>query len=87
MMNREQGQFEPVGDASLIIDIPQVVLNYLFLRAELQGDVLVLAALHDERDDLHLLWSETVADPGTDRVAGIEKELGIYDLNQFTPHV
>ena len=22
-----------------------------------------------------------------DRVAGIEKELGIYDLNQFTPHV
>ena len=66
MVDGEEGEFEAVGDAGLVVDAAQVVLDDLFLGAELVGDVFVLAALNDECDDLHLFGGEAVADAGAD---------------------
>jgi len=71
VVDGEEGEFEAVGDAGLVVDSAQVVFDDLLLGAELAGDLLVFAALYDEGDDLHLFGSEAVADAGADAVGGV----------------
>jgi hypothetical protein len=67
-MNGEESEFETVGDAGLVVDGAEVVLDDLLLGAELVGDVLVLAAFGDESDDLKLLRGEALEDHDADAV-------------------
>ena len=62
VVDGEERQLEPVADAGLVVDGAQVVLDDLLGGLEAEGDLAVLAALHDERDDAHLLGGEPVAD-------------------------
>jgi hypothetical protein len=71
VVDGEEGEFEAVGDAGLVVDVAEVVLDDLLLGAELGGDVFVFTALDDEGDDLHLLGGEAVADAGSDAVDGL----------------
>src|SRR3970040_105629 len=49
-----EGQFQAVGDAELVEDGRQVVLDGLFADEQLLRDVPVLVALHYQFDDFHL---------------------------------
>ena len=68
MVDGEECQLKPIGDADLVIDAAEVVLDHLLLGAELSGDLLVLAALRDEGDDLQFLGREALEDAGADAV-------------------
>jgi hypothetical protein len=60
-----------------------------------QPSRLCIERLRDERDALgedfekkeHQLFGEDGFEKMVDRVASIERALGIYDLAQFTPHL
>ena len=67
-MNREQSQFQTIGDPGLVVNAAQVIFDDLLRGAEPDRDLLVLAALDDEGDDFEFLWSETVANAGADGV-------------------
>ncbi len=49
----------------------EIVFDDLLLGSELDGDLLVLAALNDEGHDLHLLGGKAVADPCADAIGGL----------------
>ena len=66
MMNGKQGQFQPIRDACLVIDIAQVIFDHLFGGAKVTGDFLVLEPLNDQSDNLDLLGCEPVADARAD---------------------
>ena len=68
VVDGEQRQFQAIGDAGLVVDAAQVILDDLLGGAEADGDLLVLAALDDKGDDLQFLGSEAVANAGTDGV-------------------
>src|SRR5258705_6327378 len=51
VVDREQRQLQTVGDADLVIDVAQVVLDDLLGGAELGGDFFILVSLNDERND------------------------------------
>ena len=71
VVDGEEGELEAVGDAGLVVDAAEIVFDDLLLGAELAGDLLVFAALHDEGDDLHFFGGEAVADTGADAVGGV----------------
>jgi hypothetical protein len=71
VVDGEEGELEPVGDASLVVDGTQVVFDDLLFGSELRRNLLVLAALNDQGDDLHLFWSQAVANAGPDAVRGL----------------
>lgn len=68
VMDGEEGEFEAIGDAGLVVDAAEVILDDLLGGAEAHRDFLVFAALNDECDDLHLLGSEAIADSCADAV-------------------
>src|ERR1700730_4768733 len=63
MVDGKEREFQAVGDPGLVIDASKIVLDDLLLRSKLRRDVLVLAALNDQRHNLHLLWRQPVANP------------------------
>src|SRR5882724_8379161 len=62
VMKSEKRKLETVGDTGFVVDGAKVVIDDLFLRTELGRDLLVLASLDDEADDLELTRSKTLAD-------------------------
>ena len=58
VVNGVQRQFEAVGDAELVEDVVQVVLNGLLGDEELFADFLVAEALRDELHDFFLTVAE-----------------------------
>lgn len=82
-MDREEGKLEAIGDTGLVVDIAQVVLDYLLLRVQLRSDVLVFAALNDKSDDLHLFRGEAVTDAFADAVLNTQgRYAGLADTAQ-----
>lgn len=75
VVNGEQGQLQTVGNPCLIVDAPQVILHYLLGSCKAKSDLLVFAALDDERDDLHLLGSEAIANANTYRILFMDSSL------------
>ena len=73
VVDGEECQLEAVGDTGLVVDAAQVVLDHLFLRTELRGYVLVLAALNDQRHNLHLFWRKPVAYPHANAIGGLHR--------------
>jgi len=59
MVNREQGEFQPVRHADLVIDVAQVVLDHLFGGFQLKCNFLVALALHNASDDHRLFGRES----------------------------
>jgi hypothetical protein len=45
MVNSEQGQLKPVRDSDFVINVAQIILDYLLGRPELRGDLLVFCSL------------------------------------------
>src|ERR1700691_4325884 len=68
VVDGEQCQLQTIRDAGFVVDATEIVLDHLFGGIEPDGDLLVFAALYDERDDLQLLGSEAIADAGPNRV-------------------
>src|SRR5581483_11779723 len=68
VMNGEQRQLQPIRDADFVVHVAQVVLDHLFGGAELRGDLLILVALYDERDNAQLFRGETIAHPQADHI-------------------
>src|SRR5580765_7661578 len=58
VVDGEQCQFQPVGNADLVVDVAEVVLDDLFGRTKLSGDFLVLITLDDERYDAEFLGGQ-----------------------------
>src|ERR1700733_14681327 len=71
MVDSEEGEFEAIGDSGLVVDDAQVILDDLLFGPELHCDVLVLASLHDEGNNLHLLRRHPVSHAGSDVVRGL----------------
>ena len=67
-MDGEEGQFQAIGDTSLVIDTAQVVFDDLFGGAKPLSDLFVFAALDDQSNDLHFLRGKPVADACADEV-------------------
>ena len=67
-MNREKRELEAIGDADLVIDVPEVVLNHLLGSSKLRRNFFVLESLNDEGNDAQLFGSEAIANAGADDV-------------------
>jgi len=59
-MDSEKGEFQPVGDAGLVVDASQIVLHHLLLGVEFGCDFLVLAAFGNECDDLYFFRGQAL---------------------------
>src|SRR5258708_2330936 len=68
MVNSEEGEFEPIDDAGLVVDGTEIVFDDLFRGFEARGDFAILAALNNESYDAHLLGCESVADAASDEI-------------------
>ena len=53
-----EGQLKAIGDAQLVVDLAQIVLDDLLGGAELERDFLIALALGDAGDDRGLLGRE-----------------------------
>jgi hypothetical protein len=51
MVDGKERKFKAIRNADLVVNVAQVVLDDLLCRSELSGDLLVLVALHDQRND------------------------------------
>lgn len=88
VVDGEKRELQAVRNAGLVVNAAQVVFDDLLLGAELEGDVLIFAALDNESDDLHFLGGEPIADAGTDgilslhggEVGALHKALSTGDL-------
>jgi len=58
-MHAIEREFQPIGDAELIVDFPQVVLDHLLRGANFLSDILVFQSLGNTADDHHLLLAES----------------------------
>src|SRR5437899_10494499 len=47
VVNGKQREFEAVGNADLVVHVPQIILNHLLRGSKLNCDFLVLEALDD----------------------------------------
>src|SRR5262249_11249534 len=65
VVNGEESELEAVRDSDLVVHVAQVILDDLFGGAQLRGDLFILIALHDQRDDLQLFWGQAVPHAGT----------------------
>ncbi len=69
MVNRASSK--AVGDTDLVINIAQIILDYLLGGPKQICDFLVLESLHDQGDNLQFLGRQAVANPGADKVVGV----------------
>ena len=53
MVQAIERQLKPVGDAELVVDLAQIILDHLLCRAELVGNFFIALALRDAGDDRH----------------------------------
>jgi hypothetical protein len=66
-----EGELETVGDAELVVDLAQVVLDDLFGGADLVGDLFVAHAAGDAADDGELFFGELGLDFGVSEGGGL----------------
>ena len=71
MVQAVQGELKTVGDAELVVDLAQVVLDNLFCCADLVGDFLVAHASGDTADDREFLLRELGLDLGVGEAGGL----------------
>jgi hypothetical protein len=71
MVETVQGELQAVGDAELVVDLAQVVLDDLFGGADLISDFLVAHAAGDATDDGQLLLRELGLDLGIGEIGGL----------------
>src|SRR5258708_39282356 len=60
VVDGEQRELQPVGNADLVIHIAQIVFDYLLRSAELRGDFFILVALHYQSDNPQFFRGKTV---------------------------
>ena len=72
MMDGEERQLQAVGYSCLVVDPAEIVFDDLLFRSQLKSDLLVLAALYDQRDDLHFFGGKAIAHTGSDAVGGMD---------------
>src|SRR6202522_992865 len=80
MMQAVEGQLQTIGNAELVIDLAQIVLDDLLRCAQLVGDFLVALTLGDASDDRHLFrrkpWLGARADQrGSLRAVGLDDQV------------
>ena len=68
VVHRVDSEFQPVADPGLVVDAAQVILDYLLLGGELFGDLPVLPAFGDERNDLDFLRCKALEHPPADAI-------------------
>lgn len=66
-----ESQLETIGDAELVVDLAQVVLDDLLGGADLVGDLFVAHAAGDAADDGQLLFGELGLDFGVGEAGGL----------------
>ncbi len=71
MVETVESQLETVGDAELVVDLAQVVLDNLFGGADLVGDLFVAHAAGDAADDGQLFFGELGLDLGVGEAGGL----------------
>src|SRR6185437_15942548 len=57
-MDAIERELKPVGDAELVIDLPEIILDHLLGSANFGGNFLVAHSLGDTGDDEQLLVRE-----------------------------
>ncbi len=72
------------GDGAAFVDVDQHIVLFPALRAIVSRQELSALGEEFEKKE-HALFGEDGFETMVDRVASIEKALGIYDLAQFTP--
>jgi hypothetical protein len=82
VVNRVQRQFEAVGDAELVENIVQMVLDGLFGDEKLFADFLVAETLRDELDDFFFAVAEQGLFAARAGFAGLRE--GFHDLGGHT---
>ena len=67
-MQSEKRQLEPVGDADLVVDVAQIILDDLLGSPQLQSDLFVLETLNDQRHDAQFFRRQAIANARSDKV-------------------
>ena len=61
VMDAVERQLQAVGNAQLVVDLAQIILDHLLGGADLLGDFLVAHALRHARDNQQFLVAEPVS--------------------------
>src|SRR5438067_1193082 len=56
MVNGEERQLQAIGDANLVVNVAQVVLDDLLGGAEMVGNLFILVALDDVGNDAQIVF-------------------------------
>lgn len=66
MVDGIEDEFDAGGDAQLVEDVEEVLLDGVLAQVEFPGSIAITEALGDEGDDLFFAWGEELPAKGVE---------------------